>query len=1147
MREVVFDIEATGLLDETSIDYTSVPYKLKPDYRIHCIVAQDVNTGEKWAFYEGPTLSFDDVKYTRLNISDWKEWVKGCKRLIGHNIIDFDMLALRLALGMDYTIYPDTVDGRECAIEDTLVMSRLLNPDRFGGHGVEPWGKRLGVEKIDYQGGWEEFTPDMLYYCFRDVEVNVLIWEALKREWGDWKWGNAYQLEKAVADIITRQKHVGFYFDKELAEKSYKELCEMMDDIERRVEPLLPPKPITKTNAKAYCPPKSQYKKDGTLSSHMEKWLEKHGGKIGEHYTQEVGTRVTKTLVIPKSVVVFGKEYRLPMCPDTPVVTEEPMKLSDQTEIKRHLISLGWNPNTWKEKDLTLGTNKRKLPEDKYREACLRYVEDTLGTEFEKFRCEHLGVEPEALYERLLSHDRGKPLKVLTSPSFTVDADKNLCPNLEALGEEVSYVKDIVKWLTYRHRRNSIFSPATDENTKKEDTGWLAHPRINIDGRIPTPANTLGTPTARFTHKDVANIPKTESLYGEVMRSLFKPGFGMLQLGYDADGLEGRIEGHYVSRYRGAEQYIEDLLAPKPNDIHQRTADKVAEITGMPFKRRDGKTTRYACLPVENTQVLTKNGWKWFDEIQVGEDILSYNTDTGEIEDDKVLLTHFYEKEEVVKVGNTLHSFESTSDHKWWGWQRRVKGSRKTSTTRYNEWRFFSTGEINQEKNILCAAKYVGGGSEVTPAEAAVVAWILSDGYLSWSKKGEGTSCAGGKRKGVICSIAQASFKFPDAIIKCLDECGISYSVHPIRSGKTEVLSYQLSSPDVRAFWDRVVGERKDKHDIDWCKWVLKLTPEARESFLYNFWLADGDTKNKTFGKGMTYAQNQGSIAEALKMALFLEGYRVTSAPKEPGSKCEDIRALSIPHMTMQEVKKEVVGKKDVFCLTTGNGTFLIRQNGFYSITGNCGYGAQPRKLAQQNGWTIDVAQMVYNAFWQAASPLADLKKDVEKFWNTKGEKKWVIGIDGRKLWTRSKHALVNTLFQSAGVICMKRAMVILDRWLKEEGFHCDVFSEDPTKKECTLQMIAYHDEAQNAVSRSNVKFKTFNSEDEAKAWKAHMEKKTGKKFSDVGHMKDKYYVAYSRIGELAAKSVTAGGEYYKLRVPLTAGYAIGDSWATCH
>src|SRR5690606_4957236 len=129
-------------------------------------------------------------------------------------------------------------------------------------------------DKIDYNGGWEEFTPDMLYYCIGDVQLNTLVWKALRQEWGDWNWNNAYQLEKAVRDIITKQSHVGFKFNKELAEECYKDLCEKMEKIEKEVEPLLPKKPITKGSAKEFTPPRVQFLKTGEISSHMQKWLE---------------------------------------------------------------------------------------------------------------------------------------------------------------------------------------------------------------------------------------------------------------------------------------------------------------------------------------------------------------------------------------------------------------------------------------------------------------------------------------------------------------------------------------------------------------------------------------------------------------------------------------------------------------------------------------------------------------------------------------------------------------------------------------------------------------------------------------------------------------------------------------------------------
>ncbi len=67
------------------------------------------------------------------------------------------------------------------------------------------------------------------------------------------------------------------------------------------------------------------------------------------------------------------------------------------------------------------------------------------------------------------------------------------------------------------------------------------------------------------------------------------------------------------------------------------------------------------------------------------------------------------------------------------------------------------------------------------------------------------------------------------------------------------------------------------------------------------------------------------------------------------------------------------------------------------------------------------------------------------------------------------------------------------------------------------------------------------------KAVEAFKAAQTDKVWSDVGHTDKAFYVAYNRAGELATKAVSDAGEYYKLKVELTAGYIIGTNWATCH
>lgn len=73
---------------------------------------------------------------------------------------------------------------------------------------------------------------------------------------------------------------------------------------------------------------------------------------------------------------------------------------------------------------------------------------------------------------------------------------------------------------------------------------------------------------------------------------------------------------------------------------------------------------------------------------------------------------------------------------------------------------------------------------------------------------------------------------------------------------------------------------------------------------------------------------------------------------------------------------------------------------------------------------------MLLERFWDANPATKQLKDNVTKFWETNGQKKWLPAIDGRRLSTRKKSALLNTLFQSCGAISMDYAICFIDEKL---------------------------------------------------------------------------------------------------------------------
>lgn len=591
MREGVFDLEANGLLDATTIDYTASPYKLKDSFKLHCAAIVDITDGsvveaagreQLWDIFLPEFLKLD--------------------KLAGHNILDYDLLVLKLFFGINYKIYPDnkvcTINGREVEIVDTLVVSKTLNPDRYGGHSLDAWGERVGCAKIDWRAKAVEFGlieanapkgaefqtyhPEMLKYNVQDCKVNVRVYKALLDEAGDWDYREALILEHQTRDLITRQSHRGFKFATTKAEACVRDLDAKMEEIKAVVEPLLPAKPLGATKLKYYMPPKTQFKKNGDISAVMEKWVERHGGALADGV-----------------VTLYGKSWELPLDTATPVVTHEPATVKDTTHIKGWLVELGWRPTQFKERDLTVDSKKQKVSWEKYEAAVDRYVEQSLASPFCKARCAELDTTPQRLRDKLLRHDLSRPMKVYTNPTITVGQEKEIDPALLELADKFPHAKLVSDFLTYSHRRNSILGGGVDpdewEEGEEDFKGFLAY--VREDGRIPTPADSCGAGSMRMKHKICANIPRVTSLYGDNMRSMFGVDVedGFVQLGYDFDSLEAKIEAHYVYKYAGGPEYGVSLTAEKPNDCHSVLARSISALLGREFPRSTAKNVKYGC------------------------------------------------------------------------------------------------------------------------------------------------------------------------------------------------------------------------------------------------------------------------------------------------------------------------------------------------------------------------------------------------------------------------------------------------------------------------------------------------------------------------------------------------------------------------
>ena len=268
--KLVFDIETDGLNPTV----------------IWCLVAMD----DKGKFYN----------YTEDNIDEGIKLLQDADKIIGHNILGFDIPVIKKLHGIDLYNADKVVD--------TLVLSRLFNPTREGGHSIAKWGYKLGIPKKD-SPEWTSFNEEMLSYCQRDVSINYKLFNYLKKESIGFS-KDSIMLEHKVTYLLEEQKRNGFLFDYEKAMMLTSELSSKLKETEDKVHETFQPIWI---DDKLITP---KLKKDGQLSKQ---------GLTEQEYTDIIEGRLEQKPFMRKTLQEFN--------------------LGSRKQIGQRLQELGWKPN----------------------------------------------------------------------------------------------------------------------------------------------------------------------------------------------------------------------------------------------------------------------------------------------------------------------------------------------------------------------------------------------------------------------------------------------------------------------------------------------------------------------------------------------------------------------------------------------------------------------------------------------------------------------------------------------------------------------------------------------------------------------------------------------------------------------------------
>jgi len=178
-----------------------------------------------------------------------------------------------------------------------------------------------------------------------------------------------------------------------------------------------------------------------------------------------------------------------------------------------------------------------------------------------------------------------------------------------------------------------------------------------------------------------------------------------------------------------------------------------------------------------------------------------------------------------------------------------------------------------------------------------------------------------------------------------------------------------------------------------------------------------------------------------------------------------------------------------------------IAKNGTYALGYFCGVD----KLATTIKCSKEQAAKRHKDYWELNSALKQLDEALGRHWDANG-KKYIIGLDGRKVFSRHRHGLVNLLIQSTGSIIMDFAAAWMDKALGGlvvmDGELCY-----NVKGHKVFRVAFMHDELVYSCDPEIAEY----------------------------------------VAELGKKSIQKAGEHFKLRIPLLSSAAIGPNWAEIH
>lgn len=307
------------------------------------------------------------------------------------------------------------------------------------------------------------------------------------------------------------------------------------------------------------------------------------------------------------------------------------------------------------------------------------------------------------------------------------------------------------------------------------------------------------------------------------------------------------------------------------------------------------------CLPIDSTQLLTKNGWKNIDELEIGEEVMQYNIKKDFLSFSPVL-DIVEPRDEIVYKCRKL---EATENHRMY-----TKPNSRKGTWKERKW-----GEVlegHKQHIVKTFSKKENKGIEISDDELRFLVWVQGDGHYMKDRNGNIIGIEFHLKK-------KRKIEAVNDLLDCLFD------------------GYKTTKQSDGTWKFRIYG----KENVDWCEKYLRnksftydlldMTDRQFKIFMSELLIVDGcrsansycSTKEINLDVVQALCATHGvrsNIAQTgvSRSVIFTEANFCT------GAGCRNRESA---------IKKRTTS---VSCVTVESGFILIRQRGQTFIVGNC-------------------------------------------------------------------------------------------------------------------------------------------------------------------------------------------------------------------